>query len=180
MGAILTQNTSWRNVCRAIDLLKQDNLLTLAVLNALPVTNLADKIRSSGYYNLKARRLKNLLSFISENFGTLECFFDTDTATLRKFLLSINGVGPETADSILLYAACKPIFVIDNYTHRILCRHSIISEEAGYDEMQEVFMDTLDADVSLYNEYHALLVRLGKEFCKKNKPLCELCPLNGV
>lgn len=177
VGAVLTQNTNWTNVSRAIDNLKQDDLLSLEMLSALPVDVLAEKIRPSGYYNLKAGRLKNLLSFICENGGSLDAFFDSDLTSLRARLLSVKGIGPETADSIILYAARQPIFVVDAYTYRIFYRHGIIPEEATYHEIQELFMESLPDDVALYNEYHALLVRLGKEFCKKSKPLCESCPL---
>lgn len=177
VGAVLTQNTNWTNVSRAIDTLKQDNLLSFDALSEVPVEVLAEKIRSSGYYNLKAARLKNLLSFIKEKSGSLDSFLDTDTGNLREQLLAVKGIGPETADSIILYAAKKPTFVVDAYTHRILFRHNIISEEADYHEIQELFVDNLPEDISLFNEYHALLVRLGKEFCKKTNPLCESCPL---
>lgn len=177
VGAVLTQNTNWTNVSRAIDALKQENLLSFETLNTLPVEVLAEKIRPSGYYNLKAKRLKNVLSFINGESGSLASFFDTDTENLRKQLLLVKGIGLETADSIVLYAAQKPTFVVDAYTHRILFRHNIISEEANYHEIQELFIDNLPEDISLFNEYHALLVRLGKEFCKKTNPLCESCPI---
>lgn len=179
VGALLTQNTNWSNVSRAISNLKKDNLLSFDALEALPVEVLAERIRPSGYYNMKAARLKNLLALIRENGGDLESLFNKDAAELRERFLAVNGIGPETADSILLYAAEKPVFVVDAYTHRILVRHGLISEEATYYEIQDLFTDTLAKDVSLYNEYHALLVRLGKEFCKKSKPRCEGCPLEG-
>ncbi len=179
VGALLTQNTNWSNVSRAIFNLKKENLLSFDALEALPVEVLAELIRPSGYYNMKAARLKNLLALIRENGGTLESLFNKDTAELRERFLAVNGIGPETADSILLYAAEKPVFVVDAYTHRILVRHGLISEEATYYEIQDLFTDTLPKDVSIYNEYHALLVRLGKEFCKKSKPRCEGCPLEG-
>lgn len=177
VGAVLTQNTNWTNVSRAIDNLKQDNLLSLEMLNLLPIDILAEKIKPSGYYNLKAGRLKNLLSFICKSGGSLDDFLDDDVESLRERLLSVKGIGPETADSIILYAAHQPIFVVDAYTYRIFYRHGIIPEEATYHEIQELFMESLPGDVALYNEYHALLVRLGKEFCKKSKPLCESCPI---
>jgi len=185
VGAVLTQNTNWLNVSRAIDNLKQDHLLSLHTLHHIPVELLAEKIRPSGYYNLKAARLKNLVGLLYEegrNSGQsdaeiIRSFFEDDTAVLRDRLLSVKGIGPETADSILLYGGGKPVFVIDAYTYRVLVRHGLVGEEADYGEMQEFFMDRLDEDAGLYNEYHALLVRLGKEFCKKRKPLCGQCPL---
>ncbi len=185
VGAVLTQNTNWENVRRAVTNLKKENLLSLDVLHALPLDVLAEKIRPSGYYNLKAKRLKNLLDKIRGR-GTesgqkaLDAFFDDDIDVLREKLLSIKGIGPETADSILLYASGKPVFVVDAYTHRFLSRHGLIHEDAGYDDIQAFFMDSLQHDAGLFNEYHALIVRLGKEFCKKTRPLCNDCPLSGL
>ena len=179
VGAVLTQNTNWANVSKAIDNLKQENLLFFEKLHELPVALLAEKIRPAGYFNLKAARLKNLLDFIGEEYnGSLEAMLAGDTIGLREEILTVKGIGPETADSILLYAAHKPVFVVDAYTHRIFSRHSIIAEEEGYYEIQEYFAMSLPEDVKLFNEYHALIVQLGKEFCKKSKPLCSQCPLN--
>ncbi len=180
VGAVLTQNTNWSNVSRAISNLKKDNLLSFEALDALPVEILAEKIRPSGYYNMKAARLKNLLVLIKEYGGVLESLFKEETTALRDRLLLVKGIGPETADSILLYAAGKLSFVVDAYTHRILTRHSLIPEEAAYHEIQEFFTGSLPRDIQLYNEYHALIVRLGKEFCKKSNPGCEECPLSSV
>ena len=181
MGAILTQNTNWKNVERAIANLKGVGLLSLEALSALPTGLLAEYIRPAGYYNIKAGRLHNLLTFINEEYnGDLQAFLDQPLATLREQLLSIKGVGPETADSILLYAANQPIFVVDTYTHRILSRHQVIDEDFGYVEIQELFMDTLACDTQLYNEYHALLVRVGNVYCKKKNPDCAACPLQGM
>ena len=177
VGALLTQNTNWSNVSRAISNLKKNNLLSFDALEALPVEVLAKLIRPSGYYNIKAARLKNLLAFIKKNGGNLESLFNEETTKLRERLLAVKGIGPETADSILLYAAQKPVFVVDAYTHRILVRHGLISEEATYHEIQDLFINSLPEDILLYNEYHALLVRLGKEFCKKSNPQCNGCPL---
>lgn len=178
VGAVLTQNTNWTNVSRAIGNLQEENLLSFATLASLPEAVLAEKIRPSGYFNLKARRLKNLLALISRDAaGDLDLFFNQDTPILREKLLSVKGIGPETADSILLYAAQKPVFVVDAYTYRMLTRHGLIGQETDYAEMQELFMDTLPADVKLFNEYHALIVRLGKEYCKKSRPRCRECPL---
>jgi endonuclease-3 related protein len=181
VGAILTQNTNWKNVERAIENLKGVGLLSLEALSALPTGLLAEYIRPAGYYNIKAGRLHNLLTFINDvHGGDLQAFLDQPLATLREQLLSIKGVGPETADSILLYAANLPIFVVDAYTHRILSRHQVIDEDFGYHEIQELFMDNLSCDTQLYNEYHALLVRVGNVYCKKKNPDCAACPLQGV
>lgn len=179
VGAVLTQNTNWSNVSRAIGNLKEENLLSFATLDSLSEAELAENIRPSGYFNLKARRLKNLLALIrqEEPAGDLDLFFSRETSTLREKLLSVKGIGPETADSILLYAAQKPVFVVDTYTYRMLTRHGLIGQETDYAEMQELFMDTLPADAKLFNEYHALIVRLGKEYCKKSRPRCQQCPL---
>lgn len=182
VGAVLTQNTNWSNVSKAIAHLKGAQLLSLKALVALPVEQLAEMIRPAGYYNLKAQRLKNLLTLLDEGvseMGSLADFFSQDLTCLRQKLLAVKGVGPETADSILLYAAAKPIFVVDTYSYRFLSRHGLVAEETSYEEMQELFMTALPAEVGLYNEYHALLVCLGKEFCKKNNPRCDMCPLQG-
>ncbi len=180
VGAVLTQNTNWQNVEKAIDNLKRAGRLTLEAMSSLPVGLLAEYIRPSGYYNIKAGRLQNLLQLINGKYGgDLEGFLARPLPDLRRELLSVNGIGPETADSIILYAAEQPIFVVDAYTHRILCRHDIVPEDYGYTEVQELFMDNLPEDVSLFNEFHALLVRLGKEFCRKSRPACKGCPLAG-
>ena len=180
LGAVLTQNTSWRNVSMVIETLRQEGLLSFEALEDLPLEVLAEKIRPSGYYNQKARRLKGLFAAIREDSGSLEDFFNQDTYTLREKLLAVKGIGPETADSITLYAAGKPVFVVDAYTYRILLRHDLIAEDAGYEEIQELFLGKLPTEVQLFNEYHALLVRLAKEYCKKTNPLCDSCPLHGL
>ncbi len=180
VGAVLTQNTNWTNVSKAIDNLRRAGVLHFTALDALPASQLAEYIRPAGYYRLKAGRLQNLLTMIRERFdGDLDRLFALDIEELRRQLLSVSGIGPETADSIILYAAGKPIFVVDAYTHRILSRHDCIDEDADYHSIQEMFMDRLPADAKLYNEYHALLVRLGKDFCKKRRPRCVGCPLDG-
>ena len=180
VGAVLTQNTNWGNVCKAIDNLKNGGMLSFEALLALPLEDLALLIRPSGYYNMKARRLKNLLVMIKEKYqGQLEFLLRDEMTAGRRNLLSVQGIGPETADSILLYGGKHPIFVVDTYTHRIFSRHHLLADESDYDTIQEYFMSMLPADSILFNEYHALIVRLGKEFCKKNRPLCEQCPLNG-
>lgn len=181
IGAVLTQNTNWVNVSRAIDNLKKNDLLSFEKMHDLPVELLAEKIKPAGYFNLKAARLKNLLNFIGDEYnGSLEDMLHEDALNLREKILTVKGIGPETADSILLYAGNKPVFVIDTYTHRIFARHDIIAEEDGYYEIQEYFTLSLPEEVELFNEYHALIVRLGKEFCKKSKPLCRRCPLGEL
>ncbi|MCK5517019.1 MAG: endonuclease III domain-containing protein [Desulfobulbaceae bacterium] len=181
VGAILTQNTNWQNVEKAIANLKAADLLSFAAMSRLPVEELAGYIRPAGYYNIKADRLRNFFTMVEKQWdGDLDYLLAQPTSELREQLLSVKGIGPETADSMMLYAAEKPIFVVDTYTHRILLRHEIISEEYGYFEIQEMFMDNLEEDSRLFNEYHALLVQAGKHFCKKSKPKCVQCPLSGV
>lgn len=176
VGAVLTQNTNWANVEKAIANLKTYELLSLEKLATLSPEIIAHHIRPAGYYNLKAKRLQNLLRAIHDQ-GDLAAFLAQPAERLRQTLLAVKGIGPETADSIILYAANQPIFVVDAYTHRLLLRHNLISEEADYQEIQELFMDNLPADPALFNEYHALIVRCGKEFCKKSNPNCAACPL---
>jgi len=181
VGAVLAQNTSWNNVERAIVTLKEVGVLDLSKMSELPSGLLAEYIRPAGYYNLKAGRLTNLLTMINETFdGDVEAMCSESTSSLREHLLTVKGIGPETADSILLYGAGKPVFVVDAYTRRILLRHDFIDEEQGYYEIQELFTDNLAEDVYLFNEYHALLVRVAKTFCKKSKPLCDQCPLENL
>ncbi len=181
VGAVLTQNTNWQNVCKAIANLKDMGVLNYSSLCNLSHEGLAQHIRPSGYYNLKAKRLKNLLGMIEEKYdGELGLFIDDDLEESRKNLLMVSGVGPETADSILLYVTQKPIFVVDSYTHRIFSRHNLLEEESDYHSIQELFMGALPQDVQMMNEYHALIVRLAKEYCKKKNPLCETCPLFGM
>ncbi len=177
VGAILTQNTSWSNVEKAINNLKKENLLDPFKLLALPDDRLRELIRPSGFYNVKTKRLKEFLNFfISEYQGNIEKMKKEDLWKLRNKLLKIKGVGKETADSILLYALEKPVFVVDAYTRRIFSRCGLVPENIEYDELQEFFMSNLPEDVFLYNEYHAQIVLLGKTYCRK-KPLCEKCPL---
>jgi len=181
VGAVLTQNTSWKNVEKAIESLKQADLLSFDVLQSLSEEELAGYIKSSGYYNLKARRLKNLLEMIGRDYeGELLQLLGEDTASARQALLSVKGIGPETADSILLYGGGRPSFVVDAYTHRILARHNLIPEECDYHYIQDLFMDNLDHDADLFNQYHALLVNTAKDFCKKSAPLCDKCPLQPM
>ena len=177
VGAVLTQNTNWKNVQKAIENLKQKGLLSLEALMDLSPEELAREIRPAGYYNVKAKRLRNLLNFLSDRYASdLEQFLSDTTEALREGLLSVNGIGPETADSIMLYGARRPVFVIDTYTHRILFRHGMIGEESGYYEMQDLFMDHLPYDTGLFNEFHALIVQVGKAYCRP-VPRCDTCPL---
>ena len=177
IGAVLVQNTSWRNVARAIDNLKQENLLQPQALYDLPLRELEELIRPAGYFRVKARRLRNLLEFLVRRYdGSLDAMFATELSSLREDLLGINGVGPETADSILLYAGALPTFVVDTYTHRVFARHGWISFDADYHTIQEHFQSGLEPNAALYNEYHALLVRVGHLHCRKT-PKCEGCPL---
>jgi endonuclease-3 related protein len=180
VGAVLTQNTTWRNVEKAIERLKDADLLSAEALRNVAAEELAGCIVSAGYYNVKARRLKSLVGFLwAECDGHVEALADVPIAEARGKLLSVNGVGPETADSILLYAADVPTFVVDAYTHRILCRHGLVPEEAGYDEVKAVFEDNLEPDTGVFNKFHALLVKCGHLYCKP-KPKCEGCPLEGL
>ena len=180
VGALLTQNTAWRHVNRAIATLKARRLLSARSLYDVPDRDLAEAIRPAGYYNVKARRLKNFVNFLFEECnGDLDRFLSGDLGTLRERLLSVNGVGPETADSILLYAGNKPTFVVDAYTRRILFRHNCTPEEIPYDELRSFFMDCLEPDTTMFNEYHALLVRLGHTFCVRKDPKCTECPARG-
>lgn len=181
VGAVLTQNTNWKNVEKSIDSLKRANLLSFDTVLDVPEEQLAELIRSSGYYNLKSRRLKNLLEMVKAEYGgDLSLFFSEDILTAREALLRVKGIGPETADSILLYAGGHPIFVVDAYTHRILSRHGLIPESCDYQTVQDLFMDNLDHDATIFNQYHALLVRTAKRFCKKREPLCGECPLGPL
>lgn len=178
IGAILTQSTSWKNVEKAITNLKREGLVSVGALQLINAEELASLIRPSGYYNQKAVKIKNFISFLHDNYdGSLEKMFGEEMPVLREKLLGIKGIGPETADSILLYAGGMPSFVIDAYTWRVLSRHGLVPKETTYDEMQAVFTDSLREDAGLFNEYHALLVRVGKEHCKKTAPSCSGCPL---
>lgn len=177
IGAILTQNTSWSNVEKAIKNLKAADRLSPNGIYELSTIELAQLIRPSGFFNVKAKRVKTFINWLFSRYeGDLSRMFRQDLQTLRDELLSVKGIGPETADSILLYAGNMPTFVVDAYTHRIFSRHGFISEESTYDEMKAFFEENLPEDVRLFNEYHALLVQIGKRYCKPKKA-CEPCPL---
>lgn len=176
IGAILTQNTNWQNVEKAIGNLKRAKLLSVNALSKATLSEIKQAIKPSGFYNQKAHRLKICVEYLEkEGQGSIVKALAKNSLFLRKELLSLNGIGPETADSILLYAAHKRIFVVDGYTRRILERVNAVKFKT-YDEYRLYFEHNLPSDIQLYNEYHALLVKLGKDFCKK-RPLCPLCPL---
>ena len=180
IGAILTQNTNWSNVEKAIKNLKTASKLSPEGIYGLSITELAELIKPSGFFNVKAKRVKAFINWLFSRYeGNLSKMFARDLQTLRSELLSVKGIGPETADSILLYAGNMPTFVVDAYTHRIFSRHELIPEESTYDDMKSFFEENLPKDVQLYNEYHALLVNIGKMFCKPRK-VCEPCPLKDI
>ncbi len=180
VGAVLTQNTNWKNVERAIDNLKGSDLLDPHALHRLSEAKLATLVRPSGFYNVKARRLKALLNWLIDSAdGDLEDLRRRPLSKLRGALLSVPGVGPETADSILLYALGKPTFVVDAYTRRVLRRHGLVDERASYEDVKALFELCLPRKAQLFNEYHALLVELGKRFCRP-QPLCADCPAHPV
>jgi len=177
VGAILTQNTAWTNVEKAIAELRKRRALTPRALQAAPLATLAQWIRPAGYYNVKSTRLRTFTDWIIRDFGgSLTRLFREPTESLRAKLLAVNGVGPETADSILLYAGERPVFVVDAYTRRILERHGWAEGGESYDAIASLFTRALPREMSLFNEYHALIVRLGKEYCRA-RPRCEECPL---
>lgn len=178
VGAILTQNTNWKNAEVAIDRLKQADLLAPLRLYLAEDSAVAELIRPSGYYNIKTKRLKAFLRFLQEEYaGNMDEMFQEELWTLRGKLLGVNGLGEETVDSILLYGGGKPVFVVDAYTRRILERHDIIPRGRSYKEIQALFMENLPLEAPLYNQYHALLVNTGKHFCGKKDPTCRGCPL---
>jgi len=178
VGAILTQNTGWSNVEKALANLKKRRLLQPRRLYALPDEEMARLIRPAGYYNIKTARLKSFLKFFLDGYGgSIQKLSAVKLPLLRERLLAVKGIGPETADSILLYALHKPVFVIDAYTKRIFSRHRLIREGAGYDQVQELFTRNLKNQERFFNEYHALIVALGKNYCAKTNPKCGGCPL---
>ncbi|WP_213974043.1 endonuclease III domain-containing protein [Tepidanaerobacter acetatoxydans] len=180
VGAILTQSISWKNVEKAIYNLKTEDLLSLDAILAVDKDKLAALIKSTMYYNQKALKLKSFCRYIKQNYGgDIYALFEKNIPNMRAELLGIKGIGPETADSIILYAAEKPIFVVDAYTRRIFSRLGFLPDDAEYSQMQDFFMSNLPSDVNLFNEYHALIVRLGKDYCKNKKPLCNECPVKN-
>lgn len=178
VGAILTQNTAWTNVEKAIANLKRAGALTVAAMEALPQRELAQLVRPSGYYRQKTKKLRAFLAYLRENHGgSLDRMFRLPTERLREELLSIYGIGEETADSILLYGGGHASFVVDAYTRRILERHGMIPAGTSYRQIQELFHTKVARDAPVYNEFHALLVQTGKLHCLKSAPRCAGCPL---
>ena len=185
VGAILTQNAGWHNVTLALDRLRERKALSPSAMWRMARPELEEAIRPSGYFRRKAQRLYDFLSFLKAKGGLdggvasmeLRCLEPLATACLRRELLSVRGIGPETADSILLYALGRPSFVVDAYTSRILSRHGLVPEDIPYDELRAFFMDCLPEDTALYNDFHAQLVRAGHDYCKKSTPACGQCPL---
>lgn len=178
LGAILTQNTSWSNVERAIANLQAAGLLDANRLHALDMDQLETLIRPAGYFRVKAKRLRNFTTWLCDRYeGDMQNLDPIATGRLREELLAVSGIGPETADSILLYALNRPVFVVDTYTARVMVRHGLLApEELDYSRLQDLFASSLEPDATLFNEFHALLVRAGKDYCKP-RPKCDPCPL---
>lgn len=178
VGAILTQNTAWVNVERAMANLRRERLLSPSALKGVPLGKLASLIRPSGYFRQKAKKLKAFVGFLRREYaGSLAKMFRTPTPQLRERLLGVYGIGPETADCILLYAGGHPVFVVDAYTRRILERHGLTQPRLRYDEIRRYVGAHLPRDAALFNEYHALIVKVGKKWCLAKAPRCSECPL---
>jgi endonuclease-3 related protein len=176
VGAILTQNTNWTNVERALDGLRSAGCLSPGGIDQCSDAHLAGYIRPSGYFNVKAKRLKAFCRWFVDE-GGLDVLDTLDTVLLRRKLLSVHGIGPETADDILLYAFGRPVFVVDAYTRRIFSRLGQVRDDIGYEPLRSLFEQELPEDAALFNEYHALIVRHGKEVCRP-RPLCKECVLS--
>jgi endonuclease-3 related protein len=180
LGAILTQNTSWTNVERAIREMRRQRVLSWRVLRDMPVGRLARLVRSAGTYNVKARRLRAFLDFLGREYGgRVAAMSKEDPWRLRARLLAVEGIGRETADSIVLYGAGLPLFVVDAYTRRVFGRLGILRGDEPYDAIQRSFMTRLGPDAALYNDYHAQIVRLAKDVCRP-RPRCASCPLDDL
>lgn len=178
VGAILVQNTAWKNAEIAITKLRENGLLSPAQIRRVPPRRLQRLIQSSGYYRQKARKLKAFCYFLQTGYGgSLKRMFATPTIVLRQKLLGVFGIGPETADSILLYAGNHEVFVVDAYTKRMLLRHGWIGERAKYDHVRWMFEQRFPGDAQRFNEFHALIVAAGKNWCSPQKPKCDECPL---
>lgn len=178
IGAILTQNTAWTNVEKALSNLRKNGALNFQSLEKVSRDELAEWIRPAGYFNQKSGYIKEMIGMLRTRFAdSLNKLFALDSSSLRQELLSWKGIGPETADSIILYAAKKPVFVVDAYTKRICARHGWIAETAKYDDVARLFNGHLPEDVQLFNEYHALIVRVCKDHCSAKNPKCTGCPL---
>jgi len=180
LGAILVQNTGWTNVEKALDRLRRAGRLSFEGLRDLPPSRLGPLIRASGTFRVKASRVRAFLDFLGEAYGgRAEAMRAEDPLVLRRRLLAVHGIGPETADSIVLYAAGLPVFVVDAYTRRVFSRLGLLDGRLGYDEVQRFFMDRLPRDAALFNDYHAQIVRLAQDFCRPC-PRCPVCPLDGL
>lgn len=180
MGAILVQNTAWTNAARALEVLRSRGLLELAALRRLRPARIAPLVRSSGCYRVKARRLHALVRFLDSRYaGRAEAMREEEPWRLRAALLEVPGVGRETADSIVLYAAGLPIFVVDAYTRRVFGRLGLVRGDESYERLQRFFMERLPPSSALYNDFHAQIVTLAKDFCR-TRPLCDACPLATV
>lgn len=180
LGAILTQNTSWQNAARALKKLRQAGLLALTRLKSARLSEIEAHIRPAGFFRQKARTIRNFLDWLEgKSAGSLNTVFNRPGGDLRRELLGIKGLGPETVDAIMLYAAGQPHFIADAYTRRILNRHGLLAEEAGYSLAQQFLHAHLPADPKMFNEYHALLVEVGKRHCRRSEPICRGCPLEG-
>lgn len=181
VGAVLVQNTNWKNVEKALNNLRGAGLLSYTALRGLTKEELAEQIRPAGFYNVKATRLSNLLQMLEDNYeGNLDYLLEDDMWTGREALVGVKGIGAETADAILLYAGAHPIFVVDAYTHRVFSRHNLLDEETDYQSIQESFMGNVEEDVAVFRAYHGLIVEVAKTYCKKSNPLCQSCPLRGL
>ena len=179
VGAILTQNTNWLNVEKAIENLKKGGVLSIEALWEIDRERLAELIRPSGFFNVKSDRLKEFIGWVLERHGSLDAMFEGEWLALRDELLAVRGIGRETCDSILLYAGGKPSFVVDAYTRRLFSRLGVVGESDDYEQVRSLFMNALPPDRALFNEYHALIVEQCKRHCRK-KPLCDGCPLKGL
>jgi len=178
VGAILTQNTSWTNVEAAIANLRGERLLSATAIETVPLRTLKRLVRPSGYFRQKARTLKAFCAFLRADYGvSLKQMFATPTIVLREQLLGIWGIGPETADSILLYAGEHPVFVVDAYTKRMLARHGWTGENPRYEDVRWMFERQFTGETERFNEFHALIVQTGKQYCRKTAPNCGECPL---
>lgn len=187
IGAILTQNTAWTNVEKALENLKKQRIFTLQAMTQIEEETLKSLIQPSGFFNQKAQRLKFFAAYLENSYeGNLQRFLSRDTSETRQELLSLKGIGPETADSILLYAGNHPVFVVDAYTRRICQRLPLLVQSDSYDDIQRFFEKELSTSLSkkelvpVYKEFHALLVQLAKQYCSKKKPNCSACPLNQL
>lgn len=181
VGAVLTQNTAWVNVEKAIRALKKEKLMTAAALAAAPSPKIETAIRPAGYFRVKSDRLKTVCRFLlDECNGRVAALKNDDAGVLRAKLLAVKGIGPETADSILLYALDKPVFVVDAYTRRIFSRHGIVKEDVGYEELRSLVEAVFFGDKRVFNQLHALLVETAKNYCKKRSWLCGECPLGRL